>query len=179
MDSSRGSSSSRLALLAAATITLAAAAFAVTTVRKENRVLQARVLKAEKLRGEERRGRTTAEIALRRARREDKEAASASQSTSFKDNIPFTLTLPPIGFLHSPFKMRSGTPRQGGAVPACRGFIELCTSRVQQQTLDGLSEYSHAWVIFTFHANTDEENEKPKKAKVSPPRAPKGKKYGR
>lgn len=45
-----------------------------------------------------------------------------------------------------------GTPRQGALVPSGRGFVQL---RIPVECIEGLESYSHAWIIFTFHANTD------------------------
>jgi tRNA-Thr(GGU) m(6)t(6)A37 methyltransferase TsaA len=44
------------------------------------------------------------------------------------------------------------------------------------ETLQGIDGYSHAWIIFLFHANTDLAESK--KTKIRPPRAPKGVKVG-
>ena len=42
--------------------------------------------------------------------------------------------------------------------------------------VEGMDLYSHAWVLFAFHANTDMPDSR--KTKVRPPRAPKGCKVG-
>mmetsp|Transcript_21708 Transcript_21708/g.43524 ORF Transcript_21708/g.43524 Transcript_21708/m.43524 type:complete len:421 (-) Transcript_21708:88-1350(-) len=57
-----------------------------------------------------------------------------------------------IGTIVSPYTKRMGTPRQGALVPSGRGFIQL---RIPVECIEGLELYSHAWVLFTFHANTD------------------------
>ena len=85
----------------------------------------------------------------------------------------YHMSLKCIGTVISPFTKRMGTPRQGSLVPHGRGFIELS---IPMETLVGIEEYSHAWIIFQFHANTDVQGST--KTKVRPPRAPQGKKIG-
>ena len=70
-----------------------------------------------------------------------------------------------IGYLVSPFTKRMGTPRQGALVPHSRGYIQLS---VPMETLEGIELYSHAWVIFQFHANTNTNTSI--KTKIRPPR---------
>lgn len=53
-------------------------------------------------------------------------------------------------------------------VPSSRGYIDFY---IAPQALDGLQEYSHVWIIFQFHANTDIQADS-KKTKIKPPRAP-------
>ncbi|CAL54057.1 Uncharacterised domain UPF0066, YaeB-like domain [Ostreococcus tauri] len=61
----------------------------------------------------------------------------------------------PIGVARSSFSRRNGTPRQGGAlVPLARCEIKL-EAKLPRALLEGLEEYSHAWVIYVFHANTN------------------------
>jgi tRNA (adenine37-N6)-methyltransferase len=62
------------------------------------------------------------------------------------------MTLRSIGVVASPFAKRMGTPRQPQLVPSARGYIEFS---VPPSCLDGIEEYSHVWVIFEFHANTN------------------------
>ncbi len=48
--------------------------------------------------------------------------------------------LKPIGHMRSPFKTRTGCPRQGGLVPHVRSEIVFDNSRVQpENSLDGIS----------------------------------------
>ncbi|KAL3810210.1 hypothetical protein ACHAXA_006350 [Cyclostephanos tholiformis] len=62
------------------------------------------------------------------------------------------LSLRRIGRAITPYTKRMGTPRQGGLVPSGRGYIEL---DVPHECVLGLEDYSHCWIIFGFHANTD------------------------
>ena len=62
------------------------------------------------------------------------------------------LVLHRIGTIKSPYTKRMGTPRQGALVPSGRGYIQL---DVPVECVMGLENYSHAWILFSFHANTD------------------------
>jgi tRNA-Thr(GGU) m(6)t(6)A37 methyltransferase TsaA len=100
----------------------------------------------------ERKGRIRAEVKLRMA---SKQALNGDG----------TMSLTRIGTVVSPYIKRMGTPRQGALVPASRAFVEL---HVPMEALDGIEQYSHAWIIFEFHANTDLAASK--KTKIRPPR---------
>jgi len=105
-----------------------------------------------KLRQAERSGRIKAEVKLR--------------STSKQLSSEGSMRLKRIGTIISPYTKRMGTPRQGALVPASRAFIQL---EIPMETLDGIEKYSHAWIIFEFHANTDLGSSR--KTKIRPPRA--------
>jgi tRNA-Thr(GGU) m(6)t(6)A37 methyltransferase TsaA len=79
------------------------------------------------------------------------------------------LTYVPVGVFEGPFRRRNGTPRQGSLAPRARGRIRLLGEALAHgaaDALDGLAGYSHAILLFHFHANT------PSRAasKVAPPR---------
>ncbi len=76
-----------------------------------------------------------------------------------------TLTLEPIGVVHSPFIERGEAPRQGVGAPETRGRIELFRGHNYEDALCDLDGFSHVWVIFWFHKN---EGWRPK---VLPPRS--------
>lgn len=40
-------------------------------------------------------------------------------------------------------------------VPLARACLVFNTTRVPPASLEGLAEYSHCWVIYVFHLNTD------------------------
>ena len=62
---------------------------------------------------------------------------------------------PPIGRVHSCFSRRNGTPRQGGdLVPSARCVLTLAPG-LPVDLLAGLDQYSHVWIIYVFHANTN------------------------
>ena len=61
----------------------------------------------------------------------------------------------PIGVVHSCFSRRNGTPRQGGdLVPSARCVFFL-DGGLPRDLLSGLDRYSHCWVLYEFHANTN------------------------
>jgi len=119
---------------------------------------QKKLAKMTELRTSERKGRTKAEQQLRK-------------KLSQKKEISFN----PVGFVESAFRDRRGVPRQG------------CLSKVQSRikfepaTQPGLSlrclkEFSHLWIIFVFHKNTNRMKQMPR-GLVRPPRL-NGKKVG-
>ena len=79
----------------------------------------------------------------------------------------------PIGFIETCFKERFGTPRQPSLVPASWGILRLRPELNLAGAFEGLEGFSHVWLIFLFHENTN----KGVNAKVHPPRMG-GKKIG-
>ncbi len=75
----------------------------------------------------------------------------------------------PIAHLESPFLQRNGTPRQGGLVPTVRARIHMDKRTAPRDSTHGLMEYSHVWLIWEFHENTNVVGTL--KAKIVPPRA--------
>lgn len=65
--------------------------------------------------------------------------------------------LRPIGRFRSSFSCRNGTPRQPQLVPLARGRLTL-RRHVPPAALEGLEAFSHAWIIYVFHENTDLHN---------------------
>ncbi|KAI8855145.1 TsaA-like domain-containing protein, partial [Chytridium lagenaria] len=59
-----------------------------------------------------------------------------------------------IGFVQSPYIGKRGTPRQGMLVSESRGFIQL-HPEIPIDALQGLDGYSHVFVSFVFHENTN------------------------
>jgi tRNA-Thr(GGU) m(6)t(6)A37 methyltransferase TsaA len=80
---------------------------------------------------------------------------------------PATLTLRPIGIVHSPFKERSSAPRQAAASAGALGQLELFQHSSVEHALLDLDSFRFIWVLFWFHQN---EGYKPK---VLPPRSSK------
>ncbi|KAM9990307.1 hypothetical protein ACTFIY_006345 [Dictyostelium cf. discoideum] len=119
---------------------------------------------------EQRLGRTRAERELRRvvnSYKEDRENKNVERPPDY----------PPIGFLESCFRERNGTPRQGLIVTKGKALLKLKTSVNPTYSLEGLDQYSHCWLIFIFHENTNTlrsvRSDRPAsgvKAKVAPPR---------
>jgi tRNA-Thr(GGU) m(6)t(6)A37 methyltransferase TsaA len=83
------------------------------------------------------------------------------------DDKPFppSLTLTPIGILHTPFPDRVSTPRQPHAAGGAEGRIELFPGRGLDHAVMDLEEWEYIWVLFWFHLNS---NWRPK---VLPPRS--------
>eukprot|EP01035_Chromulina_nebulosa_P031324 gene31324-41746_t len=59
-----------------------------------------------------------------------------------------------IGCIQSCYRQCIGTPRQGMLVPSSRASLTL-TSNVSPEALVGLEEFSHVWLTFKFHLNTN------------------------
>ncbi|XP_038711118.1 putative S-adenosylmethionine-dependent methyltransferase RcsF isoform X2 [Tripterygium wilfordii] len=93
----------------------------------------------------ERKGRIRAQQGLRKALTQSK--SENLQRTSY----PLT----PIGIVHSCFSTRNGTPRQPLLVPLAKASLVFDPSRVPVASLEGLEEYSHCWILYVFHLNTD------------------------
>lgn len=78
------------------------------------------------------------------------------------DKISFT----PIGVVESCFRDRFGTPRQSDLIPAANAKIKIYAKFQPEFSLQGLEGFSHIWVMFVFHKNTNVKFS----AKVHPPR---------
>lgn len=65
------------------------------------------------------------------------------------------MELKPIGFLKSCYPDKFGTPRQSGLVRAATAELKLLPEFQPELSLQGLEEFSHLWVIFHFHKNTN------------------------
>jgi tRNA (Thr-GGU) A37 N-methylase len=48
----------------------------------------------------------------------------------------------------------AGTPRQGVLVPSSRGVIKI-DDVLGADGLDGLEAFSHVWLLYVFHKNTN------------------------
>lgn len=60
----------------------------------------------------------------------------------------------PIGYARSCYVHCQGVPRQPGLVPDARSRIEI-DDWVPPPAFDDLAQYSHVWVLFVFHMNTN------------------------
>jgi len=80
------------------------------------------------------------------------------------------LEVKPIGTIESIYRLCVGTPRQGLLAPHARGRILLDSA----DSVQGLEEFSHVWIVFIFHLNTTGASVK---NKIAPP-ALGGKKVG-
>ncbi|EGG14628.1 hypothetical protein DFA_10886 [Cavenderia fasciculata] len=170
----------KLTLIATPALALTAASIAsyyIASLKKKIDILNKKAEKeredkvqAQKICEEQRKGRTRAEIELRRvvnSLKEDRENSNTERPPDY----------PPIGFLESVYRERNGTPRQGLVVTKGRAILRLRTNINPVHALEGLEQYSHVWLIFVFHENTNTlrsvRQDRPGsnvKAKVSPPR---------
>lgn len=60
------------------------------------------------------------------------------------------LTLNAIGILHSHYKEKFSVPRQPNLVQDGTGILELLPPYNQPESVRGLTEFSHIWLIFQF-----------------------------
>ena len=74
--------------------------------------------------------------------------------------------LRPIGFIESCYREKFGTPRQGALVPQAPARLRILPEFIPEQSLVGLAEFSHVWLIFHFDLNTN----KAFLSKIHPPR---------
>lgn len=71
-----------------------------------------------------------------------------------------------IGVLESCFKEKFGTPRQPRLVPSATARLQIKKEFIPEQSLKGLGDFSHVWLLSWFHLNTN----KAFKSTVHPPR---------
>lgn len=102
--------------------------------REENELLSSE-------RKNERQGRIRAEQKLRERATETSEGLVA-------------YPLKPIGYLKSCFSQRNGTPRQPLLVHQSRSSLTL-RNKLSSDFLEGLDQFSHCWILYMFHNNTD------------------------
>lgn len=81
--------------------------------------------------------------------------SSPNQRPTLEDTLSVdgSLAVQPIGVVRSVYRLCVGTPRQGLLAPAARGRVELNDVRYKD-AVDGLEGFSHVWIVFLFHLNT-------------------------
>lgn len=62
-----------------------------------------------------------------------------------------SFTVEPIGVIHSPYQQKFAVPRQPGLVTAATAEIHLQGDFAHADSVRGLIEFSHIWVLFMFH----------------------------
>jgi tRNA-Thr(GGU) m(6)t(6)A37 methyltransferase TsaA len=72
----------------------------------------------------------------------------------------------PIGRIESCYRDKFGTPRQPGLAPSSWARLRIDKEWQPELALQGLEGFSHLWVLFQFHQNTNLRYH----AKVHPPR---------
>jgi tRNA-Thr(GGU) m(6)t(6)A37 methyltransferase TsaA len=83
------------------------------------------------------------------------------------------INLPVIGILHSPFHEKFGIPRQPNLVQV-PAIIEFNSPYDDALAFQGLKDFSHLWLVWSFH-NNKQDNKKNQKdnhfrAQIRPPR---------
>ena len=132
--------------------------------------------RAEKLRAEDRAGRCRAERALRDLARGGPAvgalsaadsnvavtaattaatAAATANANDTYDSRADTHTMYSIGEMRSVFNSRNGCPRQGQVSPHARSELRI-SSDLTADILAGLEGFSHLWLLFVFHDNTND-----------------------
>ncbi|WP_439259729.1 tRNA (N6-threonylcarbamoyladenosine(37)-N6)-methyltransferase TrmO [Lonepinella sp. BR2930] len=61
-----------------------------------------------------------------------------------------SLTLQPIGRIHTPYQEKFSVPRQPNLVQDGTGIVELIFPYNVPETVRGLEQFSHLWLIFQF-----------------------------
>lgn len=79
------------------------------------------------------------------------------------------MNIEPIGCFSSPLPEKFGVPRQPGLAKSLIGEVRLNAPFAREEALKGLEEFSHLWIIFGFHLNSQGPEEK-KSLTVRPPR---------
>jgi tRNA (adenine37-N6)-methyltransferase len=64
------------------------------------------------------------------------------------------ISVPIIGYVHTPFVEKFGVPRQPNLVDV-EGVIEFVPPFDQAAAFEGLAGFSHVWLIWQFHQNSD------------------------
>jgi tRNA (adenine37-N6)-methyltransferase len=83
---------------------------------------------------------------------------------SMPPDLP-SLTVHPIGVVHSPWRDKRSAPRQPAEARGVLGRIELLEGAPFEHALLDLDAWSHVWVLFWFHLNSSW------RPKVLPPRS--------
>lgn len=147
-------------MLSAAVLFLLSAKLCIDHVKVSNEIAR-----LKDLRDVERKGRINAQ----QKTREQKEKESQASGYCY----------PAIGLIESPFPDRRGTPRQPLLVPAAKARVRFFkkqgdqvkpgTTIVTNDHFKELEQFSHVWVLFVFHNNTNSDSSK-HVAKIKPPR---------
>lgn len=98
--------------------------------------------------------------------RENSFTPKGLKASRVNDAMPEEFGFEPIGFLESCYKDKFGVPRQAGLVPASRARLRLRPELQPELALDGLSGFSHVWLITVFHQNRQARF----RSKIHPPR---------
>ena len=75
-----------------------------------------------------------------------------------------------IGRIRSCFRRRFGAPRQGSVVAGSRGVLRIASEWNPAMSTGSIDQYSHVWLLYIFHENTNLGGKSQVKSKVRPPR---------
>ncbi|MBQ9625534.1 MAG: tRNA (N6-threonylcarbamoyladenosine(37)-N6)-methyltransferase TrmO [Clostridia bacterium] len=84
------------------------------------------------------------------------------------------MEITPIAYFYCNYQSKFGTPRQSGIIKNARGKVVFCGEYKNADTLRGIDEYSHLWLLWQFSENT----EKGWSPTVRPPRLGGNKRMG-
>ncbi|KAF4706305.1 DEAD (Asp-Glu-Ala-Asp) box polypeptide 52 [Perkinsus olseni] len=173
--------SSTTAGLVAAGGALIFAAGVIGSLKNNVRTLEALLAHETEKRLAERTGRIRAEKKLEETTLNNNQGKDTSSSDGEHERL-LDYTMYTLGTCRSCFPRRNGTPRQSGIADIAKGVIEIRPAANPSSCLQGLQGYSHVWVIYVFHLNTNLAKRSPNfnglKGLVSPPRNTTGKKVG-
>ncbi len=71
------------------------------------------------------------------------------------------MTITPIAIAYSPFKEKFGIPRQSGIADSVETHIVFEPQYRVAEALRGLAMFSHLWLIWGFHANSQQDTNQP------------------
>eukprot|EP01038_Epipyxis_sp_PR26KG_P008640 gene8640-11680_t len=142
---------------------------------KKCKLIGQQLEKEKILRKEERYGRIKLQKEMRKLSINEGENTGSEHIVSSNGLSSFHFQ--PIATIESPFPDRRGTPRQPQLVPAAKGVIRFNKTIIQHEHFAELSQFSHIWIIFVFHDNTNTDkstgnlsSNKAPPAKIKPPR---------
>lgn len=90
-------------------------------------------------------------------RRNDDEKSMTRSLSSPSLQSPYSsmITMQPIGYISSIYRLCVGTPRQGLLAPNSRGRINLFPNRIAFDSIQDLEHFSYVWIVFVFHLNSN------------------------
>ncbi|CAE7843253.1 Nef-associated protein 1 [Symbiodinium microadriaticum] len=109
--------------------------------------------RSRKLREEERTGRIRAEQELRQREQHVLGGPDGVGLALQADQKPFLFH--PIGTFQSCYRQRCGTPRQSNLVAGSLAVLRCVRDLNPKAALEGLAGFSHVWVLYVFHDNTN------------------------
>lgn len=62
----------------------------------------------------------------------------------------------PVGIIHTPYQQKFAIPRQPGLVNSAVGIIQFLPQFSDPNMLRDIEQFSHLWLIFQFHATTEQ-----------------------